>query len=81
MGLIEDLTPVYYKLLRIGVQKEGSTVTAVGDMNIMNADGTVLVTHNPSTTLTPQEKTLLRNWVDRELTAFENATGLQEWPE
>jgi len=79
MGLIEDLTPVYYKLLRIGLQKGGGSVVAIGDMHILNADGRVLAVHNPSTTLTSQEKQLLRDWVNRELTTFENATGLQEW--
>jgi hypothetical protein len=79
MGIIEQLTPAYYRLLRIGLEKDDSSVTAIGDMEILNADGHILANHNPSTTLTPAEKQQLRAWVNRELTAFETATGLTEW--
>ena len=81
MGLIQDLTPVYYRLTRIGIQRQNGDVVAVADMQILNADGKQLVTHNPSTTLTPQEKQALAAFVNRELAAFAQATGLTEWVE
>ena len=81
MGLIQDLTPVYYKLTRIGIQRTNGDVIAMADMQILNADGKQLITHNPSTTRTPQEKQALAAFVNRELAAFEQATGLIEWTE
>ena len=81
MALVADLTPVYYRLTRIGVQRSGSTVIAIADMQILNANGRQLATHNPSTTLTQAEKQALAGFVNRELAAFEAATGLIEWEE
>lgn len=81
MSIIEELTPVYYKLLRIGLQQKNGNVIAIADMHILNADGRVLATHNPSTTLTTAEKQALAGFVNRELAAFEAATGLIKWVE
>lgn len=81
MSIITDLTPAYYRLLRIGVQQDGANVIAIADMQILNAEGRVLATHSPSTTLTAQEKQALVNFVNRELAAFEAATGLTKWVE
>ena len=81
MGLIADLTPVYYALIRVGIQRTDSVVIAVADLRILNADGGVLCHHNPSTTLTQQEKQALGAFVNREMAAFEAATGLTEWEE
>ena len=81
MGLIADLTPVYYALIRVGVQRTDGDVIAIADLRILNADGEVLCHHNPSTTLTPQEKQALGAFVYREMAAFETATGLTLWVE
>lgn len=81
MGIIADLTPVYYRLVRIGIQRTDGDVEAIADMQILNADGEVLATRNPSTTLTTQEKQALAAFVNRELAAFEAATGLTEYVE
>ncbi len=79
MSFIDDLIPVYYELTRIGIQRKNGDVVAIADMRILNADGRQLITHNPSTTLTTQEKQALGEFVNRELAAFETATGLTEW--
>lgn len=81
MGLIADLTPVYYTLSRVGIQRADGDVVAIADLRILNADGGVLCHHNPCTTLTTQEKLTLRNFVNREMAVFETATGLTEWEE
>ena len=69
MGIIQDLTPTYYRLTRIGVQKSNGDVIAIADMQILNADGQQLKTHNPSTSLTANEKQVLAGWLGRELAA------------
>lgn len=81
MSIVTDLTPVHYRLTRIGIEKSGSAVIAIADLQILNANGTLLATHNPSTTLTQAEKQALAGFVNRELAAFEAATGLTEWVE
>lgn len=81
MGLIQDLTPVYYRLIRIGIQRTNGDVIAIADMQILNADGRQLITHSSSAILTTQEKQALAAFVNRELGAFEQATGLIEWTE
>lgn len=81
MSIVEDLTPVYYKLVRIGLQRFGGDVVAIADLRILNAIGMPLATHNPDVTLTQAEKQALAGFVNRELAAFEAATGLTEWEE
>jgi len=80
MGLINDLTPKYYRMTRIGIQRQGTDVVAIADLQILNADGRILGTHSPQTTLTPEEKQILAGFVNREMVAFE-AAGLTEWKE
>lgn len=81
MGLIADLIPVYYTLIRVGIQRANGNVVAIADLRILNADSRILCHHNPSTALTPQEKQVIGNFVNREMAAFEAATGLTEWEE
>ena len=79
MFVITDLTPTHYSLTRIGLQHEGTSVVVIADMFIYNVDGRRLTTHNPSTTLTQNEKQVLAGFVNRELAAFEAATGLTKY--
>ena len=81
MGIISDLTPVYYKLTRIGIVRVPGDAIAIADLQILNADGRQLCSHNPDTTLTTNEKQLLAAFVNREMAVFETATGLTEWEE
>jgi len=81
MGIINDLTPKHYRMTRIGIQRQGTDVVAIADLQILNADGGILGTHSPQTTLTPEEKQILAGFVNREMVAFEAATGLTEWKE
>jgi hypothetical protein len=81
MELIASLTPVFYRLVRIGVQRDGDDVVATADLQILNRDGRPLVAFSPSITLTAGEKQTLRTFVSRELTLFENVTGLEKWEE
>ena len=79
MSIVTDLTPTQYELIRIGLQREGTEVIAIADMWIYNAAGQRLTTHNPSTTLTTNEKQVLVGFVNRNLAAFEAASGLTKY--
>ena len=77
--ITEKLTPKTYELIRIGLQREGADVVALADLRIRNAADETLMIDNPSTTLTPSEKSVLAAFVNRELALFEASSGLTEW--
>lgn len=81
MTVIDDLTPVYFSLMRIGIQRIDGEVIAMADVNILNAMGEQVTVRNPSTTLTAAEKTALLAFITRELGMYATATGLTEWTE
>jgi len=81
MELIANLVPKFYRLVRIGVQRDGDDVVTIADLQILNRDGKVLCTYSPSITLTAAEKQTIRMFVARDLTLFEDVTGLEEWSE
>lgn len=79
MSLINYLIPTYYKIGRLGIQKDGSQVVASYDVAIFNVDGRRLATIHPSSVLTAQEKTALLAIIQRDKNQFEANTGLTEW--
>jgi len=81
MGIVQDLTPTQYSLIRIGLQQDGSDVIAIGDMQIRNAAGQVIAHHAAVTELTPNEKQALIAFAARELAIFESLTGLTRYVE
>jgi hypothetical protein len=81
MSVVDQLTPVFYRLIQMRIVRDGADVKAVGYVEILNASGTHIGTDFPATTLTAQEKTALQAFLTRELAAYESATGLTEWTE
>lgn len=80
MSIVERWTPVYYKLNRLGFQRENGEVVVLGDMRIYSVDGDPITMDNPTAALTAQEKQQLGNFVDAKLADYEAATGLQPLP-
>lgn len=81
MSIIEDLTPKHFKLMRFAIQREEGGAVLLSDVLILNAAGEQLRTVHPTPTITPQEKQGLKGIIDRNLAAYETATGLTEWVE
>jgi hypothetical protein len=81
MSLIDHLTPTYYRVLRLGIQKSEGSVVALYDVQVLNADGQPLDTVHPASELTPQERSAIAAIVARDQAAFEANTGLTEWEE
>lgn len=79
MTIVDDLTPVYYSLRRIGLKRVGSDVVAVANVAILNAAGIEIAGDTPEATLTTGEKVALLAFIARELGVYETATGLTEW--
>jgi hypothetical protein len=79
MTVIDQLTPVYYRLVQMRIVRDGADVKAIGYMEILNANGSRIGADFPATTLTAGEKTALQAFLTRELGVYETATGLTEW--
>lgn len=80
MTIVDRMTPVYYKVLRIGLMQEGGDIIAIGDFAIFNAAGKRIETDNPSIELTTAERQAVVAFVNRNKTTYETATGLEELP-
>lgn len=80
MTLIDHLTPTYYKVLRMEVQR-GDEVVAVYSVAILNAQGEHLDRLGLDVSLTAQETADLAAIFTRDKDAFETNTGLTEWVE
>jgi len=80
MSAIDYLTPAYYKVLRMGVERDAETV-AIYDVLILNADGKPLDRLSLTASLTAQEKAGLAAIFLRDKAVFEANTGLTEWQE
>jgi len=80
MSLIDHLTPSYYRVSRMGVQRDGEIVASY-DVAVLNADGTQLDMLGLAASLTAQEKADLAAIFLRDKAAFETNTGLTEWQE
>lgn len=79
MSVITDLTPTQYELIRVGIQRDETEITAIADIRIYNADDRAMVIHNLNITSTPDEKQMLTRLIDRELGAFETRDKLTKY--
>jgi len=79
VSLAEALTPTQYSLNSVRLRRESGDVKATFNLTIHNEAGDPLTSHQATTTLTANEKQVLAAFVERELGAFESATGLAEY--
>lgn len=79
MAILDPITPVYYQVLRMGIQQTETDVIAMYDVAIRNATGDRLAILNPDSTLTEEERQVIRDIFVRDKQQFEAATGLPEW--
>ena len=80
MSLIDHLTPAHYRVLRLGIQKDGG-LTARYDLMILNAAGRELERMSVSSVLTQGEQDAIVAMFQRDQAQFETNTGLTEWQE
>lgn len=81
MSIIDELTPVFYKVLRVGLQPDGEGgIEAIGDFAVYNAAGERIGTDNPVVTLTAGEAAAVLAFVARNTADYETATGLEPIP-
>jgi len=80
MSLIDFLTPAHYRVLRLGIQRDGG-LTARYDLMILNAAGRQLEAMSLSSVLTQGEQDAIVAMFQRDQAQFEANTGLTEWQE
>lgn len=78
MAILDELTPAYYEVLRLGMQRDGDVV-AIYDIAIRNVLGNRMAIINRGSVLTTQEKAAVVAIYQRDEAQFEAATGLKKW--
>ena len=81
MAILDELTPAYYEVLRLGMQRQDGEVAAIYDVAIRNVFGQRMAIINRGSVLTEQERQAVIAIFQRDVAAFEAATGLEEWEE
>ena len=79
MAILDELTPAYYEVLRLGMQRQNGEVVTIYDIAIYNVDNRRMAIINRGSTLTPQERQAVVAIFTRDKAAFETATGLTEY--
>ncbi len=81
MAILDELTPRYYEVLRLGMQRRDGEVVAAYDVAIRNILGHRMTIINPGSVLTEQERQTVAAIFLRDVAVFEAATGLEKWIE
>lgn len=83
MSIIADLTPVHFKLVAFGIEKrEDGSLRAVGDFEILNAEGRAVDRRSAEATLSAGEETAFLTWLNAKLDQYATASGgLTQWVE
>ena len=81
MGILDELTPFWYEVLNLGMQRQDGEVVAIYDIAIRNVLGQRMKIINQGSVLTEQEKAAVAAIFRRDKAQFEAATGLEEWVE
>lgn len=81
MAILDKLTPKYYEVLRLGMQRQDGEVVAIYDIAIRSISGNTMQIINQSSVLTVPEKQAVVAIFLRDKEQFETATRLEEWVE
>ena len=81
MAILDELTPRWYEVLRLGMQRRDGEIAAIYDVAIRNVLGRRMAIMNRGSALTEQERQAIVAIFQRDVAAFEAATGLEKWIE
>lgn len=87
MTIVDDLTPITYKPVRIVIEiRPDETLTNDSlsfftDVKILNANGNVLGTDHPTPNTNETQTTAFRTWLENNLAAYETLIGLSRYTE
>ena len=87
MSIVDQLTPVYYRPVRLVVEiapdttLTGDSLTFFSDIRILNENGRQLGDDHPTPQTTPAQIAAFLTWVQSNLAAYEAAVGLERYTE
>ena len=81
MTILDPITPAYYKVITLGMERVDDDVVARYHIAIYNVNGNLMTHINQGSVLTEQEKQAVRTIFQRDVEAFEAATGMEKWVE
>ena len=79
MAILDRVTPKYYRILTLGIERVDDNVVARYHIAIYNVNGNVMTHINQGSILTEQEEAAVVAIFQRDVEAFEAATGLEKW--
>ena len=79
MAILDEFTPRWYEVIRLGMQKRDGNVVAIYDIAIYNVLRQRMGIINQSSVLTEQERQAVIAIYLRDEAQFEAATGLEKW--
>jgi len=81
VGILDSITPKYYKVITLKMERQNGEVAAKYHVRIYSVNGTVMTHMNPSSELTEEERDMIITMYQRDTAQFEAATGLEPWTE
>lgn len=81
MAIMDELTAHWYEVLELRMQHQNGKVTASYTIAIRNVLSQRMTIINCDSTLTAQERQAVVAIFQRDVAAFEAATGLEKWEE
>jgi len=79
MAILDEITPRWYEVTKLGMQQQNGDVVAIYNIAIRNVLGNRMAIINQGSVLTVQEKQAVIAIFQRDVAAFEAATGLEGW--
>lgn len=80
MGIVAELTPVYYHTIRIKFHRDNGTLEMQTDISIHNADGVMVGDDHPTPTISAELRAALLTWYNEQSALYEAATELLPLP-
>lgn len=80
MSIVTELTPVYYRTIRISLHRDNGTLEIQSDISIHNADKRMVGDDHPTPTITAELRAALGTWYAERSATYEAATGLLPLP-
>ena len=87
MGVVEDLTPVYFEVIRLVIsftdprEDPLTSIELDADISILNAAGKQLQIVNVKPTATAAQETAFLNWAIEKISEYATAQGLTRFTE
>ena len=79
MAILDEFTPKYYEVLRMGIQRDDSGIVVMYDIALRSVSGNRIGVLGQRSEFTQQERQAIVAIFLRDKAQFETATKLEEW--